>query len=187
MPAFEEGVAAHPDLMRRIAQQQDKEAFAILFSYYAPRVKSYLIKLGLDPVAADDTAQEVMVTLWHKAALFDPEKARLSTWLFRITRNKFIDGKRRRTFPEVDLSDMENQLVAKEETESTLLANQTAKQVNAAVKTLKSDHKRVIELSFFEELSHAEMAEKLDLPLGTVKSRIRLAFKALRKELAGLS
>ena len=169
--------------MQQIAQEQDREAFRTLFAHYAPRVKSYLLRFHLTSEQAEDLAQDVMVTLWRKAAQYDPAKAALSTWIFRIARNRFIDQTRKQKYPEVNADDHMGSMVAPEETDQPLMVEQTSFHVQNAMKQLNKEQRAVIELSFFEELSHADIAEKLSLPLGTVKSRIRLAFKVLRTEL----
>ncbi|WP_262690506.1 sigma-70 family RNA polymerase sigma factor [Kordiimonas aestuarii] len=185
--ARKDRAASHEELVGRIANSHDRAAFAELFAYYAPRLKSYLKALGLGDEKAEDLAQEVMVTLWRKAEKFDPAKARLSTWLFRVARNRFIDHTRRQKYAEVDVDDHLTQMVASDETDAPAMQNQNAIRVKAALKVLKPAQREVIELSFFKELSHSEIATKLSLPLGTVKSRIRIAFGALRKELRDMA
>ena len=173
----------HDALMQRIAHAHDKAAFATLFSYYAPRVKSYLVKMGLNRIMAEDTAQDVMVTLWEKAGQFDPQKAKLSTWLFRIARNKFIDHTRKRKFPEVNADDFLHEMAAPDQTDQKALANQDSVAVARAMERLGPDQRKVVELAFFQNLTNSEASEVLSIPLGTVKSRLRLAFKKLRNEL----
>ena len=173
--------------MHRIASARDKEAFSEVFSYFAPRVKSYLLRFNISSEHAEDLAQEIMVTLWRKAGQYDPAKAALSTWIFRIARNRFIDHSRKQKYPQVNADEHLSRLVAPEETDRPLERQQTSAQVRAALSTLKPEQRAAIELSFVEELSHAEIATRLSLPLGTVKSRIRLAFKAMRTTLEGKS
>lgn len=172
----------HEDLMTRIDSVRDRQAFCLLFDHFAPRIKSHLIKLGLEDHGAEDMAQDVMVTLWQKAHLFDAEKAKLSTWIFRIARNKFIDLKRKRKYPTVNADDHLYAMPAVEETDKPVEQKQDADLVSEALKTLSADQRTVIELSFYKEMSHSEIAEHLSLPLGTVKSRIRLAFQVLKKK-----
>lgn len=182
-PAQDSAPPSHETLIVLVARDRDKSAFKQLFGYFAPRLKSYLMNLGLGAERAEDVAQDVMVTVWQKAEQFDASKAKLSTWMFRIARNRFIDLKRRQKYPEVDADDHLKELVAPEQTDQPVMAGQTATRINKAMVILKENQRQVIELSFFEELSHSQIAERLDLPLGTVKSRIRIAFQALRKEL----
>lgn len=173
----------HKRLMQRVAAARDKKAFAALFGHFAPRVKSFLLKQKLADTLAEDIAQDVLITVWHKAHLYDPRKANLSTWIFRIARNKLIDHKRRRKYPEVNADDHVAELVAPEKTDKAVEQNQNALLVKDALTKLSETQRTAIELSFFEELSHTQIAERLSIPLGTVKSRIRIAFNALRKEL----
>ncbi|WP_417451336.1 sigma-70 family RNA polymerase sigma factor [Kordiimonas sp.] len=179
--------ASHEELVRQIAENSDRAAFAQLFAYFAPRLKSYLMTLGLGDEKAEDIAQEAMVTLWRKAGKFDPAKAKLSTWLFRVARNRFIDHTRRQKYAEVDADDHLASMVASDETDLPAIQNQNAVRVQAAMDVLKPAQKQVIELSFFKELSHSQIAAELSLPLGTVKSRIRIAFEALRNELRDMA
>lgn len=88
-----------------IAERRDKEAFKILFAHFAPRVKAYLLKNGAPPTTAEDLAQETMVAVWRKAALYDPSKATAATWIFTIARNQRIDAIRREKRPEIDPND----------------------------------------------------------------------------------
>jgi RNA polymerase sigma-70 factor (ECF subfamily) len=185
VPPSEDALATltHEELALRIAQFQDRTAFKKLFFYFGPRVKAHLMKFGLDEERAEDLTQEVMVKVWQKATQFDPKKAKLSTWIFRIARNKFIDFTRKQKYPEVDVDDHLAEMVAPEQTDRPVEAMQTSKIVAAGIEKLNPDQQRVIRLSFFEEMSHSEIAAHLALPLGTVKSRIRIAFQTLRKEL----
>ncbi len=181
--ATEDNNESHEDLVVKIAKSQDKRAFKTLFFHFAPRIKSYLLNFKINDQKAEDLAQDVMMTMWQKADKFDPEKAKLSTWLFRIARNKFIDHTRRQKYPEVNADDYVKDMVAPEQTDRNLEHKQTSDRIILAMQKLSADQRLVIELSFFKELSHSQIAEKTSLPLGTVKSRIRTAFQTLRKEL----
>lgn len=167
----------------KVALERDKMAFAGLFSHFAPRIKSYLIKHNIEADLAEELAQEVMITFWQKAEKFDPEKAKFSTWIFRVARNRMIDHTRRKKYPEVNADDHMSHMIAEEQTDKALQVSQDIGIVSKALVTLTDTQRQVIELSFFEELSHSQIAEKLSIPLGTVKSRIRIAFNALRKDL----
>ena len=180
---FKLETATYEEMVVRIAAKKDKKAFKALFDHFAPRLKSYLINLGLTGEKAEDIAQDAMISLWQKAAQFNPEKAKASTWLFRIARNRHIDLIRKQKYPEVNADDHMGNMVAPEKTDQPLEGAQTASLIQLAMSKLKSDQQDVIKLSFFEELSHSEIAERLDLPLGTVKSRIRTAFQTLRREI----
>ena len=170
-------------LALRVASQQDKAAFSALFTHFAPRIKSYLLKHGLNAGLAEELAQEALITFWQKASLFDPAKARFSTWIFRIARNRMIDHLRRRKYPTVNADDHMSQMVAEERTDKPLETAQDVDLVRKALTKLSPPQRQALELSFMEELSHSQIAERLSIPLGTVKSRIRIAINALRKEL----
>ncbi len=167
----------------KVAENRDKHAFRLLFAHFAPRIKSFLLKQKVSDVVAEDLTQEVMVTVWQKAHLYDPQKARLSTWLFRIARNKFIDKVRRQKYIEVDVDDHVHSMEASEKTDTPVIQMQDRSRIMTALDALKPDLRTVIELSFYQDLSHSQISEQLGLPLGTVKSRIRIAFQKLRVEL----
>lgn len=173
-------------LVMAIAEQRDQSAFRQLFDHFAPRVKSYLMGLNLASEPADDVLQEVMIAIWNKAASYRPEKAAVSTWIFTIARNKHIDRIRREKYSLYDSGDInvaETEATEHDVADEQLLTMQRKRAVQAALATLPEDQKRVISMSFLKEMAHAEIAAALDLPLGTVKSRIRLGFQRLRKEL----
>lgn len=170
-------------LIQKVAESRDKHAYRLLFTYFAPRIKSFLLKQKIADELAEDLTQEVMVTVWQKAHMFDPAKARLSTWMFRIARNKFIDKVRRQKHVEVDVDDHIQLMEAPEKTDTEVIQNQDRTRIMSAMDTLKPELRSVIELSFYQDLSHSQISAQLDLPLGTVKSRMRAAFQRLRTEL----
>ena len=181
--------AEFPELMRRVADDRDQAAFTKLFDYYAPRIKSYLLKLGLDTMHAEETTQEVMIILWHRASLFDPAKAALSTWLFQIARYRRIDALRRDKSGLIDLSDP---MLAPEpplQQDGEYEAQERDAQVRDSMKGLPTEQSELVRMAFFLGKSHSEISADTGLPLGTVKSRIRLAFRYLRQhlEIAGLN
>lgn len=170
----------HEALLARVAGG-DRAAFAQLFSVFAPRVKAYLIRLGAQGAQAEDLTQEAMLSLWRRAATFDPGKAKASTWIFVIARNAWIDRLRRER---VELA-YRSTLIDVEEShderpDDTAVRLQTEERVEAAMKELSEEQRLVVRLSFFEDRPHSEIAERLSLPLGTVKSRLRLAMAKLR-------
>lgn len=172
-------------LLGRVAATRDRAAFAALFAHFAPRVKAYLLRLGAPPALAEDLAQEALLSLWRKAHLFDPAKASAATWLFTIARNLRIDAIRRERRPELDPDDFapEAELPADD---GLALADDEAR-LRAALKGLPPDQIQVIELSFFADKPHSEIAVQLDIPLGTVKSRLRLAMARLKRALKNSS
>ncbi|VTU22266.1 Sigma-K factor [Variovorax sp. PBS-H4] len=175
-------------LFRAVALAGDRQAFAALFKHFAPRVKAYLMLCGTGEAVAEELTQETMVSLWRKAALFDPDRAGLSTWIFAIARNLRVDHLRRagnRTVADEDdqASQIPDPLPALDE---QVLARQRESRVRAAMSRLSQDQAHILRLSFFEEHPHARIAEELGLPLGTVKSRVRLAVSHLRRLLEGL-
>lgn len=175
--------ARFADLLVLVAEKQDRTAFAELFSYYAPRVKSYLMRLGADGAAAEEITQDVMVTVWRKASLFDRGQASVSTWIFRIARNRRIDVFRRTKRPDLDPEEQMILPAAIEGPGDRIEAMETEARVRKAMGDLPEEQLLLLRLAFYEGLSHREIAEKLDVPLGTVKSRIRLAFAKMKSRL----
>lgn len=161
-----------------VRDAQDKAAFAELFAYFAPRVKSFLMKSGASPDLAEECAQEVMVTLWNKAHLFDPAKASVSTWIFTIARNRRIDLLRKQKRPEPE--DLPWGPEAEPEQAEAMGLQQETEQLGQALAALPAEQRKLIERAYFGELSHSEIAAETGLPLGTIKSRIRLALERLR-------
>jgi RNA polymerase sigma-70 factor (ECF subfamily) len=167
-------------LVISVGECRDRAAFAALFNHFAPRVKSYLLRLGASPPLAEDLAQEAMLSIWRKAALFNPAKASASTWIFTIARNLRIDAIRRERHPEFDPSDPA--LVPDEEppADARIIRNVDDARVHAAVATLSPDQAQVVRMSFFADKPQSQIARELGLPLGTVKSRLRLAMVRIR-------
>ncbi len=171
-------------LIARIAVGRDRQAFAVLFAYYFPRVKAYLLRVGASPVTAEELAQETMLRVWRKAESFNPDVATASTWIFVIARNLRIDGLRgERSYPDPDPSE-EPDLPATGET--IVISHERREKVLEALRALSAEQARIIELFYFDDLPHAEITKMLGVPLGTVKSRIRLAVQRLRVELKDL-
>lgn len=173
-------------LIDRIARTQDQEAFAILFGHFAPRLKSFLIARGESPEAAEDLAQETMVRMWHRAGSFDPARADVSTWLFAIARNLKIDTFRQNRRAALNVDDF---LLTAEEPvrpEEVLIGREARDRVQGAMRSLPAEQLDLVRLSFFEGHSHGEIAALTGIPLGTVKSRLRLAFVRLREKLGDI-
>ncbi|PVB61470.1 sigma-70 family RNA polymerase sigma factor [Labrenzia sp. 011] len=171
----------YSELIVKVAAERDKAAFIELFDHFAPRLKGYLMRQGAEAGVAEDVAQDVMVTLWRKAHLFDPEKSSASTWLFRIARNRRIDRLRRQKTAELDPEEPALQPVPLPDVADEMDARLRETRVQAALRQLPDEQRQVVRLAFFIGQSHSEIAEETGLPLGTVKSRIRLAFGRLRQ------
>ncbi|MGE0046611.1 MAG: sigma-70 family RNA polymerase sigma factor [Hyphomonadaceae bacterium] len=173
------------DLMERVARFEDRDAFAALFAFYAPRVKSYLLRLSAEDALAEELAQEVMITVWRKAALFDRAQASVSTWIFRIARNRRIDAARRIKARALDPDEPTLAPADLTAPDDAVSANEREARVREALKDLPEEQLSLLRAAFYEGLSHREIAEKTGVPLGTVKSRIRLAFQRMRGRLDG--
>lgn len=161
-----------------IAQHGDQKAFAEVFRHFAPRVKAFLIKSGADEGLAEECMQDVMATLWHKAHMYDPSRASVATWIFTIARNRKIDLLRRYARPEP-----EDLPWGPEETPDqadVIALHQESTKLADAIRKLPPKQRDLIERAYFGDLTHSEIAAETGLPLGTIKSRIRLALERLR-------
>jgi RNA polymerase sigma-70 factor, ECF subfamily len=170
-------------LIQSVAKNLDRKAFADLFDAFAPRLKSFMIKKGASPEVAEDLVQETMISVWRKAGLYDAEKGSALTWIFTIARNLRIDRIRKEsTLPLSELGDYD---APSEELSGDEIVNrkQEATQVANALANIPAEQKQVLMLAFVEDISQSEIASRLNLPLGTVKSRMRLAYARLRKSL----
>lgn len=161
-----------------VRDRQDQAAFAEIFAHFAPRVKAFLIKSGAAHDVAEECTQDAMATLWHKAHMFDPSKASVSTWIFTIARNKRIDWLRKQRRPEPE--ELTWGPEPEPEQADALALQQETDQLGQALAALPEKQRMLIRQAYFGELSHSEIAEKTGLPLGTIKSRIRLALERLR-------
>ena len=171
------------DLIEAIAARQDRAAFAALFRHFAPRIKAFVMRGGTDADTAQEVAQEALVMVWRKAASFDRTRASAATWLYTIARNKRIDLLRRGARP-IDTEDwLAVYAPEPEAADKSVLAGQTYARVKELLVGLSEDQLVVIQKAFFEDKTHTVIAEELKLPLGTVKSRIRLALGRLREAL----
>jgi RNA polymerase sigma factor (sigma-70 family) len=176
-----------PDVQKRlewvaqieaIRDRQDQAAFAALFRHFAPRVKGFLMRSGSTPEFAEECTQEVMATVWRKAAMFDPGKAAVSTWIYTIARNRKIDMLRKTRRPEPE--DLPWGPEVAPGAADVLALQQDTEQLGRALMALPEKQRKLIERAYFGELSHSEIASETGLPLGTIKSRIRLALDRLR-------
>ena len=162
----------------RVRDAQDQAAFADLFHHFAPRIKAFLMKSGADATLAEECAQDVMATLWQKAHLFDPSRASAATWIFTIARNRRIDAIRKMKRPEPE--DLPWGPETEPDQADVLALQQESRQLGQAISNLPEKQRLLIEKAYFADLSHNEIAEATGLPLGTIKSRIRLALDRLR-------
>jgi RNA polymerase sigma-70 factor (ECF subfamily) len=168
-------------LIDAVAQAQDRKAFAQLFAYFAPRVKGFLMRTGLAEAVAEEVTQEVMIAVWRKASYFDPSRAGASTWVFTIARNQRIDRLRRSRSRTADhLLDLSDEPDTPPSGEDIVIMAEREEEVRKALATLSNEQAAIVKLSFFSEAPHAEIARELGIPLGTVKSRVRLALNRLR-------
>lgn len=160
---------------------KDQAAFKELFAHFAPRVKGFLIKSGADEALAEECTQEVMATIWRKAEMFDPSRAAVSTWIYTIARNRKIDMLRKRRRPEPE--DLPWGPEAEPDAEDTFSMQQETQRLGEAIRALPEKQRQLVEKAYFGDLSHSEIAEETGLPLGTIKSRIRLALDRLRHQM----
>ena len=165
--------------MLRVARDSDQQAFARLFAHFAPRVKAYLIKSGSTAQAAEDCAQDVMATVWNKAAQFDPARASVATWVFSIARNRRIDLLRKARRPEPEDLPWGNE--DEPDSADIYAFSQETARLGQALQALPPAQRELIEKAYFGDLTHTEIAGATGLPLGTIKSRIRLALDKLRQ------
>lgn len=170
-------------LLQRVRDQRDRVAYAALFRHFAPRVKGFLMRSGAGAALAEECAQDVMATLWQKAHLFDPARASVATWVFTIARNRQIDALRRARRVEPEALDW-GPAPEPEPAEALALQEETAL-LGQALAALPGPQRRLIERAFYGDLSHSEIAAETGLPLGTIKSRIRLALEKLRRQMTG--
>jgi len=174
------------NLLRRIAERADPAAFRELYEIYGPRVKAYMMRKGADAGTAEDLAQETLLTVWRKAALYAGDKGSMTTWVFAIARNIRIDRLRREAvwqeLPEGRLAEASGEPLPDE----AMAEKERQQRVQTALSGLPAEQRQVVALAYLEGLSHSELASRLNLPLGTVKSRMRIAYRKIRAALEGL-
>ena len=168
-------------LVYRVRDHQDKAAFAALFRHFAPRVKGFLMKSGASEQLAEECAQDVMATLWQKAGMFDPTRASVATWVFTIARNRRIDALRKARRPEPE--DLSWGPDHEPDQADVFEVQQDSERLGSALAQLPPKQRELIERAYYGDLSHSEIAAETGLPLGTIKSRIRLALDKLRQTL----
>jgi RNA polymerase sigma-70 factor (ECF subfamily) len=171
------------DLIQRIARDRDQQAFQDLFRLYGPRIKAMMMRQGADAAAAEDIAQETMFTVWRKSHLFTAQKGSLATWIYTIARNGRIDRIRRQA-PYQDLPEELNEIAGDDDLpDEALNRSQQRERIRKVLETLPAEQYEVVHLSYIEGLSHSEIAGVLGAPVGTVKSRMRLAYEKIRDSL----
>ncbi|MBJ3785939.1 sigma-70 family RNA polymerase sigma factor [Devosia sp. MSA67] len=158
-------------------------AFEALFRDFGPRIRAYLLKLTRDRQAAEDLMQETMLAIWRKAGQFDPARGQASAWIFTIARNIWIDAWRKQKRPTFDHDDPALVPDPEPDAPERMVLSQSGAALHEALKTLPPEQVELIRLSFFDDASHSTIAAQTGLPIGTVKSRIRLAFGRLRTAL----
>lgn len=167
-----------PFLMARVRDHKDRAAFAAIFRHFAPRVKAFLMKSGTSEALAEECVQDVMTTLWQKSHMFDPSRASAATWIFTIARNRKIDALRKQRRPEPE--DLGWGPESEPDQEDVMSLQQESERLVEALGTLPEKQRTLIEKAYFGDLTHSEIADETGLPLGTIKSRIRLALDKLR-------
>jgi RNA polymerase sigma-70 factor, ECF subfamily len=170
-------------LVAAVAVSRDRQAFSELFRYFAPRLKGFGLKRGVDAASAEELAQETMLTIWRKAETFDRSRATVSTWVFTIVRNKRIDMFRREGYPEIDIDEVADQPAPGDSPDDMALLAKAGDKLRSAMSLLPKEQFEILQKAFYEDKSHRVISDELGLPLGTVKSRIRLALGRLRAAL----
>jgi len=174
------------DLIHKVARNRDSEAFHELFVSFSPRIKAMLMRQGADPETAEEIVQETMLSVWRKAHLFAESKGSFSTWVFTIARNLRIDKLRRNTGWQELSGEIEDRPSEDDSPYDELQREQQRERVAEALETLTPEQNEVVRLAYIEGLTHTEIAERLSVPLGTVKSRMRLAYGKIRERLGDL-
>ena len=173
-------------LLLRVGSDRDRSAFKKLYEHFAPRLKSFLLRIGSDLSAAEEICQESMIMVWRRAETFNPESAGASTWIFTIARNKRIDKLRKDNRPLPDLNDPSFFQIPVDKSDDILQRVEEEKKIKNALKNLPPEQAKLILSAYYEEKSHRKIADETNLPLGTVKSRIRLAINRLKTQLEEL-
>jgi len=168
-------------VLAAIARDQDQEAFSALFRNFAPKVKAFLLKSGADESLAEEVMQDVMGTVWRKAEQYDPARASVATWIFTIARNRKIDLLRKYARPQPE--DLPWGPEDEPDQEDVLGLQQDSARLVEALNSLPAKQRELIERAYYGDLSHSEIAAETGLPLGTIKSRIRLALDRLRHKM----
>ena len=170
--------------MIAVRDRRDRAAFAALFDYFAPRLKGFVIRAGASPQQSEEIVQDVMLTLWRKADSFDPHRAQVSAWVYQIARNRQIDIARKENRPVPE--EIRQAPGTTDDATQIIAIEQEVEQLKLALDRLKPPQREIIEKAYLGELTHQEISRQTGLPLGTIKSRIRLGLERLRHELKDL-
>ena len=160
------------NLMDRIQKNRDEMAFSEIFDFFAPKVNAYFIQNRIRFETSEELTQEVLSTVWLKSNLYNSKKSALSTWIFTIARNKKIDFLRKNSKIDFKEEDIRNFLYQDREIDQ-IGENEAKNQIKRINSELDEQQKIMIKMNFFENKSHKKIADELEIPLGTVKSRIR--------------
>lgn len=184
MPETKTEISEQTVWMLAVRDRKDREAFGALFDHFAPRLKGFIMRTGCSGAQAEEIVQDVMLTVWRKASMFDPHRAQVSAWIYQIARNRHIDiiRKESRPVPEELAEDPD----AEPDASQILAVEQEAGKLKDALSLLRPEQREMIEKAYLGELTHQEISTQTGLPLGTIKSRIRLGLERLRHELKGL-
>ncbi len=167
------------ELVKKVSEERDEIAFSEIFDFIAPKINAYYIKNNLSYQHAEELTQEVLSTIWLKSKQFDPEKSKFITWSFTIARNKKIDFYRKNKKNDVNEDDIRDFLYADSKTDDYEIESK----IKNITQELDENQKKLIKMSFFEQKSHKNIAIELEIPLGTVKSRIRASLNKMQKHL----
>ncbi len=166
-------------LLNEVAETRSRQAFAELFEHFGPRLKAFMMRKGANAELAEDLVQDAMIAVWNKAGMFSPGKGSVTTWIYTIARNLRIDRLRRegsRYFTDIDEYEEASDDPASDE---VVISREQDALVTGALDVLPADQREVIVMAFMDDMTQTEIAEKLDVPLGTVKSRMRLAYRKM--------
>ena len=172
------------DSLNQVAINQDKASFKKIFDYFGPRLKSFLMSSGADETVAEEVIQETMAIIWTKADYYDPKLASPSTWIYTIARNKKIDILRKSRKAILENIDTAILPPVEPKLEEDVDHDQRFEIVNKYLNDLPKEQLDLLKMNFIEEKSHGEIAEITKIPLGTIKSRIRLAMEKIRDRIA---
>jgi RNA polymerase sigma-70 factor, ECF subfamily len=165
------------ELVKKVSKERDEIAFSQIFDFLAPKINSYFIKNSFNYQLSEELTQEVLSTIWTKASLYNPEKSKFTTWVFTIARNKKIDFYRKSKNSSINEDDLRDFMYEKNEVNDYDIQD-TVEKIN---KELDINQRKLIKMNFFEQKSHKKIAEELEIPIGTVKSRIRTILNKMNK------